>query len=159
MSLQYVIDGYNVINHRLFSRIAKKPRGSPASLIDSIKANNLCGSSKNKVAVIFDGYSPAGYLEHPDSRFTIIFSQDRSADEIIKKLAEKATDKKNTLVVSDDREIIVFVRSCGIKITAVEDFIGRHKAVLRQEDTKPELNYSQIAEINEELRKKWLGQK
>ena len=70
-------------------------------------------------------------------------------------MIERQPDPKNTVVVSDDKEIAVFVKSCGVRSMSVEEFIGPGKPPIK-EDLKPELNYSQIAEINEELRRIWL---
>jgi predicted RNA-binding protein with PIN domain len=158
MSLQYVIDGYNIINHRLFPRASRKTRGSPVSLIELIKSKNLCGSLKNTVTIVFDGYLSDSRLKASDSRISVIFSEDSSADDQIKGIIERSQDKKNTVVVSDDKEIAVFVKSCGVKVMSVEEFIGRSPDDKRRakEDLKTELNYSQVARINEELKKIWL---
>jgi len=91
----------------------------------------------------------------------VVFSGDSSADEKIKSMLENLQDRKNTVVVSDDREIASFARHCGAKAMSVEEFIGlpRRSAAQRQareNDTKPVLNYSQTAKINEELKKLWL---
>ena len=89
---------------------------------------------------------------------SVIFSEDSSADDRIKRIIEGSQDKKNTVVVSDDKEISVFVKHCGVKTMSVEEFIGRSSNDKRRakEDIKPELNFSQVAKINEELRKIWL---
>ena len=158
MSLQYVIDGYNIINHRLFPRSSRKTRGSPVSLVELITSKNLCGSLKNKVTIVFDGYLSDSRLQASDSRINVIFSEDSSADDQIKRIIERSQDKKNTVVVSDDKEIVVFVKCCGVKTMSVEEFIGRSPNDKRREkeDIKPELYFSQVAKINEELKKIWL---
>ncbi|MBM3250334.1 MAG: NYN domain-containing protein, partial [Candidatus Omnitrophica bacterium] len=56
MSLQYVIDGYNIINHPQFSRTQKSPEDPVGSLLWLIRSKRLTGSAKNKVIVVFDGY-------------------------------------------------------------------------------------------------------
>jgi predicted RNA-binding protein with PIN domain len=164
MSLQYVIDGYNIINHRLFPRATRKIRGSPAALINLINSDNLCGSLKNKITIVFDGYPAASCPEKENARIRVIFSRNHSADEVIKKIIEKAPDYKNTVVVSDDKEIAGFVKSCRVKTMGAGEFLCRPEAraagasgnsKTKSQDIKPELNYSQIAEINAELKKLW----
>lgn len=157
MSLQYIIDGYNIINHRLFPRNNKKPAQGPAALIYLIKSGKLCGSLKNEAVIVFDGYpADISISQLADSRLRVVFSGDSSADDKIKRIAEGLKDKKNTIVVSDDKEISLFIKLCGIKSMSVEDFIGKPSAVIKAEEAKQELNYSQIAKINAELKKIWL---
>jgi len=77
-------------------------------------------------------------------------------------LIERSTDRKNTVVVSDDREISLFARHCGVKAMSVEEFIRppRSQAGRGQDsaagEAKQGLNYTQQARINEELKKLWL---
>lgn len=67
------------------------------------------------------------------------------------------------MVVSDDKEIMFFAKIYGAKPMAVEEFISpvsKHRADSinnsPENDSKQELNYSQIDEINKELRRIWL---
>jgi hypothetical protein len=126
-----------------------------------IKTNNLCGSQKNKVTLVFDGYAPQPRQPQQDGRISLIFSGDISADEKIKQMIEEPADRKNTIVVSDDKEIVVFARLCKVRPMSVEEFIGspRRAAAGRlaaKQEAKEDLNYSQTAEINAELKKIWL---
>ncbi|MBU0503275.1 MAG: NYN domain-containing protein [Candidatus Omnitrophota bacterium] len=161
MSLQYVVDGYNVIRHASFYP-SKKIRDPKYSLVEYIKNNRLCGSLKNKVIIVFDGFPDAGYSREHICGFEIRFSRETNADDVIKKMLEKELNPRNTLVVSDDREIKFFIRSLGAKPVSVEEFlrksegkgIGRGKD--KNENIKIDLNYTQVHDIDEELKKLWL---
>jgi predicted RNA-binding protein with PIN domain len=158
MSLQYIIDGYNLINHPLFPASRRKNKDCRAALLEFIKLKKLCGSPKNKIAVIFDGYPPARDANYNSSEAEVIFARDRSADEIIKKMLEKTSRSKNIIVVSDDKEIRSFVKFSGARSLGIEEFICRPEKPIHKEEEalKAELTYSQIRQINQELRKLWL---
>lgn len=162
MSLQYIIDGYNVIRHSSFS-FPKKIKDERLALIEFIRANRLCGSPKNKIIIVFDGNPNVSGQDKIISGVNVVFTKKETADDYIKRLIESETNPKNTVVVSDDKEIKFFVKSVGGLSMGVEEFIN-HKEKLnqaRRKDAealalKPELNYSQIYKINQELKKVWL---
>lgn len=161
MSLQYVVDGYNVIRHPSFPP-SQRVRDQKILLIEFIKTKRLCGSLKNKVIIVFDGYPDVGRLLDPGCGFEVRFSRESNADNVIKIMLEKELNPRNTLVVSDDREIKFFIRSLGAKPVSVEEFlkkskgIGRGKGKDNNESIKVDLNYTQMHDINEELKKLWL---
>ena len=137
-------------------------------LLEFIKTHKLCGSPKNKITVVFDGYPNLSSQKLDEEDINVIFSQEETADSRIKKMAETQGNPKNTVVVSDDKEIKFFVRAVGARSLGVEEFIHpvskykdglNRKKKLESEDRdllKPELSHSQIGEINQELRKIWL---
>lgn len=156
MPLHYIIDGYNLIKHRCFAPSSNihDPR---FALIQFLRKEKPCGSPKNKVTILFDGYS--GDLSMRGLEFEVIFSCEASADERIKKIVESASTPKNLVVVSDDRQIRDFVKLCGAVSLGVEEFLNfsRKKASSRAEDSlKPELGDNAARKINDELRKIWL---
>ncbi len=160
MSLHYVIDGYNLINHPAFLRSVRKNKDQRAALASLIVTARLCGSPKNKITIVFDGYPPALETNKKFAGIDSIFSRDDSADERIKKIVERSSGPKNIIVVSDDKEIRFIVKSIGAHVLGIEEFM------LPLEDTadkagdiralNKDLNYSQINSINQELKKKWL---
>jgi predicted RNA-binding protein with PIN domain len=158
MSLRYAIDGYNVIKHPLFTQqAAKKTQDSRISLLELIRINRLCGSSKNQITVVFDGYPDSrypGYSEHIE----VIFSRKETADDTIKRLVQEWGNFKNTVVVSEDKEIKFFVRSYGVKVEDVAGFFRcREKAAIKSKElVEPQLSYTQMHKIDEELRRIWL---
>lgn len=163
MSLHYIIDGYNIINHPLFARSHKKTKDCRRALLEFIRDNKLCGSLKNQVTVVFDGFP---WASDPGIRFTgasVIFSQEDSADSVIKRLAEGSRQPKELCVVSDDKEIRLFIRFTGACGLSVEKFIKRPQktgefasAHLSSSEPKPELNQAQVFKINQELERIWL---
>jgi predicted RNA-binding protein with PIN domain len=160
MSLQYVVDGYNVIRHASFSP-SKKIKDPKYSLVEFIKNKRLCGSLKNKVIIVFDGFPDAGNSLDLQCGFEVRFSRDTNADNMIKKMLENELNPRNTLVVSDDREIMFFIRSLGAKPVSVEEFLNSKKDQngkpgSRDDPLKTDLNYTQMHDINEELKRLWL---
>ena len=156
MSLHYIIDGYNLIKHRSFAPRANihDPR---FALIQFLRLENPCGSLRNKVTIIFYGYS--GDLSLRDLEFEVIFSCESSADERIKRIVESEPLPKSLIVVSDDRQIRDFSRLCGVVSLSIEEFLTppKKKTTRRLGDSdKLELSSSAVHKINEELRKLWL---
>ncbi|MCK9602947.1 MAG: NYN domain-containing protein [Candidatus Omnitrophica bacterium] len=162
MSLQYIIDGYNIINHRLFSRKNnKKIQGPRKLLLEFIMANRLCGSRRNKAVIVFDGYPESLKQETDAGEIKVIYSKDDSADERIKQMLERAGNPKTVIVVSDDKEIKFFTKSFGARAMSIEEFIKpKEKANDDEEDlsSHPKLTYTQMSRINKELRQVWLKQ-
>lgn len=160
MSLQYIIDGYNIINHPLFIQHAnRKIKDSKTALLEFIRVNRPCASPRNRIAVVFDGYPDLSSRISDTTGTNVIFSKSETADERIKNIVEKAGNPKNVVVVSDDKEIAFFAKSCGAKALNIEEFIKRAKHLTgseKKEPLKPELTYSQIHKINQELRQIWL---
>lgn len=134
----------------------------PGSLLNLIKTKRLCGSSKNKATVVFDGYPCDPESGCRDTNINAVFSRDETADEVIKRLIERSENRKNIIVVSNDNEIAYFAKQSGAKALCVEDFIcpfhdNPSKRIAKENDlSKQDLNYTQINEINKELKKLWL---
>jgi predicted RNA-binding protein with PIN domain len=160
MSLHFIIDGYNIIHHHLFNQQNNIKIKEPKQMLSEfIRINRLCGSPKNKVTVVFDGYPDTLSQGDDINEFNIIFSRKNSADARIKQMLENSGNPKNIIVVSDDKEIKLFTKSFGARAMGVEEFIGiREGKKARSKETafKPELSYTQMFEINEELKKIWL---
>jgi predicted RNA-binding protein with PIN domain len=158
MSVQYIIDGYNVVRHRLFVPV-KKPRDERGALVFLLKRDRLGGSSRNSITIVFDGHPEANTIEENDAVITVVYSRAISADEKIKKIVESSGNPKVIVVVSDDREVRFFARSAGAQVMGVEEFLAVKKTKARKKGEDLEgfnLNYSQVEKINEELRKVWL---
>jgi predicted RNA-binding protein with PIN domain len=162
MSLQYIIDGCNVINHPIFiARANKRITDQRAALLELIKSKRLTGSARNKVIVVFDGYAAAQdihAISRQASAVEVIFSRKETADERIMKLVSDFCATKSTVVVSDDNQIRIFAKSAGAKVLGVEEFIAckDKQAGPDDEQAKTDLNYTQMQKINQELKKLWL---
>ncbi len=122
-----------------------------------IRAQNLTGSPKNKVTIVFDGYPPNGEWPDEGGDIKVIFSRKINADEKIKMIVEESANRKGITVVSDDKEIKFIAKSLGAVVAGAQEFIGRKDKPKRYKDgaLKPELTYSQMHKINQELRQIW----
>lgn len=164
MSLHYIIDGYNIINNRLFAVNRKKMKSPHLALLDLIKDNRLCGSEKNQVTLVFDGYSAEFEPKCLNRGANVVFSKEETADEIIKQIIDISVNLKNIIVISDDKEISYFAKYAGCKTMEVAEFMGKlavscekKKADINEKNlSKQDLNYSQINKINQELKNLWL---
>ncbi len=159
MSLQYIIDGYNVVKHASFSppKASRDPRGA---LLERIRSQGLCGSLKNRVTIVFDGFPGTGGAVPLRGTIETVFSGEKSADDVIKRMVEQSGNPRTVIVVSDDREIAFYVKAAGAHCLGVEEFIGAKKKRTLREETlsapKSDLTYTQMARINSELKKLWL---
>ncbi|MEK6727302.1 MAG: NYN domain-containing protein [Candidatus Omnitrophota bacterium] len=159
MSLHYIIDGYNIINHPQFTRTHKSSQDSRTSLLSLIRRKKLTGSLKNEVTVVFDGYPDLRMAPFDESGIRVIFSRKVSADEKIKMLVEETANRKNIIAVSDDKEIKFMVKSLRAQVLGVDEFFSvkeKAKNVRKEEMIEAGLNYTQMQKINEELSRLWL---
>ena len=161
MSLLYIIDAYNIINHPQFSHRTRKSPNIQSSLANFIRLNRLSGSAKNKVILVFDGYPPQGERMPEGDGLACVFSRMVEADEIIKRIVEESGQPRNIIVVSDDKGVQSAVRFLNARISSVEEFICGKKSArnldsLCQEKEESKISYSKMQVINAELKKKWL---
>lgn len=158
MPLQYIIDAYNTINHSTFTPIRKKIKDPQRALLEFIKKRRWGRNSQHKITVVFDGYPKVSAQNLEETDIDVVFSREETADARIKRLVEASKSPKNIAVVSDDREIIFFVKSIGCRAIGVEEFINPEGKLQRKKEdlVKPELDYSQMEKINQELRALWL---
>jgi predicted RNA-binding protein with PIN domain len=119
------------------------------------------GSVNNQVTVVFDGhpdYTGGSYEFQGEIR--MIFSDGCSADDKIKLMVEEDVDKKNCVVVSDDKDIFLYARSLGAKVMSVAAFTSKAPGiqVLKNPDGKY-ISLSRQEKINKELSRIWLKEK
>ena len=150
----FIIDGFN-----LFHKIGAIAESSTPrrDLVHYIRANNLTGSHINRVTIVFDGYETAELHVDPDYR--IVFSDGRTADDIIMEFVRTAHNKRELVVVSDDLEIRDCASCEGASVCRPLEFIGRgmrRREKNRNDRDDRDLRPSQMMDITEELKKKWL---
>jgi len=122
------------------------------------------GSVHNSVTIVFDGQP--GIVQHSSSSFVkVVFSQNESADEVIKRLTQKASHKKSLVVVTNDRELKYAVKLRGASVISVDEFMaqgkteGHHPSAVSRVNAKTEEKYiSKVVEhdITSEFKKIWL---
>ncbi len=160
MSLQFVIDAYNLINHPQF-KPQKKSEGIQFALVDFIKSNKLTGSANNLTIIVFDGYPPRGVEIPKEQGLSCIFSRGIEADEIIKRIVEDSGNAKNIIVVSDDKEVQLASRLLRARVLGIDEFINgpgnkKSQRANKSDLLDPKLSFSQMQKINKELKEKWL---
>jgi predicted RNA-binding protein with PIN domain len=155
--LLYIIDGFNLAHKITSVRTSEIPQ---FELIQYIKKNKLSGSAKNSVIIIYDGMPQASVAR--EREFEIIFSQGRSADELIKQRIDKIKSNakypiSEVVVVSDDREIREHAIKSGAESLRTMDFL-KIKRENKKEDKKDDkdISFPLQKEITDELRKIWL---
>jgi predicted RNA-binding protein with PIN domain len=159
MSLQYLIDGYNLVHHPLFSQGRRKSADIRAALVTFIRSHRLTGSHKNRVTVVFDGWPPEGGFYRQAANEEIIFSRADSADNKIKKILQESSQPKNMIVVSDDRQVRDFSRLSGAMVIGTGEFFApaqRLKSIINSDSLSPELTQQEMQQINRELSRLWL---
>ena len=145
----YFIDGYNLIYK---VRELENSSRHYYDLVMYIKAHNLTGSKNNKVVVFFDGKSDELFSER---EFEIVYSGYQTADEMIKKRIENTKNKKQIVVVSDDREIRDFAKSEGAISTRTSEFLAKAKKEAKRAQANP-VSDVHMREITAELEKIWV---
>ena len=150
--LWYIVDGWNIINKVLPLKTSLSP---PQELISYIRRNRLTGSRNNKVTVVFDGKEWKDIYER---EFEIIFTGEISADEVIKKKVERYKHKKQIVVISDDRQIIEFIKREGATSQKIEEFVRKKKKNKKRNIFEKEIDEALQNQITEELKKIWLNE-
>ena len=161
MSIKYLLDGYNIIHQMPGSNLAKL-EDQRWHLIRFIEQYQPQGSVKNLVTIIFDGKLES-FGRMASSAAQIIFSQGESADDRIKKIVAQAKNKKNIIVVSDDRDVQYATRALGAKAISVMAFLRQGKSqkqnrTLKDQAVPLEKHISECDEsrITSEMTKIWL---
>ncbi len=160
MSLHYIIDGYNVVKQVSFLT-GKKLRTGREGLAKFIERYRPQGSKRNEVTIVFDGKAEV-VSPKMKTDIRVIFSKGESADDVIKRIIEKASNPSRYVVVSDDKEVAFYCRSIGAKWLGVKDFIANtglrktpwKKSSYRQESK--ELPEDIADKITEDLKKLWI---
>lgn len=149
--LVYIIDGFNLIHKISNIRGSFRPH---LELIHYIRNNKLTGSKNNRVLIVFDGKANLDAAREKGD-FEIFFSQEQSADDLIKIKLSKFKRTSEVVVVSDDREIRDAAKKFGARVCRTGDFLKTKKKQTDQEGAK-DISYTLQREITEELRKIWL---
>jgi predicted RNA-binding protein with PIN domain len=133
-------------------------------LVRYIENHRPQGSLNNPVTIVFDGQAGigSGVRAQPVS---VVFSQDETADDLIRKMVAGSSVKKSTVVVTDDRQVQISCRALGANIQSVSAFMRFPKAGSRPAKGRPRRNTADPVKpisrqeedrINAELAKIWL---
>lgn len=105
----------------------KKLEDQRQQLIQWLESAQPQGSSRNVVTLVFDGRSDVWGVAHSSSSIQVIFSHEETADQKIVRMVDAARNKKNIVVVTDDRSIKYAVRALGAQVSSVQEFLGKAK--------------------------------
>ena len=95
----------------------------------------------------------------------IIFSQDETADLKIKSMVAQSSNKKNIVVVTNDRDIQYSVRALGAKVLSVQEFLKKAQTArpgaFSSQDKEDVKRISSVTEskITSEMAEIWLKHK
>jgi predicted RNA-binding protein with PIN domain len=129
--MAYLIDGNNFIGHTSSYQL-RDPR-SKYSLVAKLLIFNKI--QKAKIIVVFDGPPDPEITDQnfPEKSLTILFpDRGQNADTIIKDIISKRARERRFYVVSSDREIKDYARTCGIKPISCEEFNKELKEALKE---------------------------
>ena len=166
MSLHFLIDGYNFIKNTRCLNYKGELRDARRALVSMIRNHRLLGSSKNSCTIVFDSKdnSPEGCSQNR-GQIRVVFSKGESADELIKRIVQNDRNPSQIVVVTNDKEIVVFTRSLGAGVQSVDKFLAKQKKQPQQTNLqkieeqngllKVNLSYTQQEAINRELRQIW----
>ena len=157
MSLQYLLDGYNII-HQMPLNASDSLNDQRNALIGFIEKNHPQGSHKNEVTIYFDG-KPGRDTPKQTAGIYSVFTMEASADDMIIGKVGSVNNPKMMVVVTDDRAIQYNVRAKGAKIVKVKDLLkARHKSSADSNDVvqgKKSIPKSVERAINDELKDIW----
>ena len=117
MTLHIVIDGYNLIRQspRLKHLDHQDIQRGRQTLLDELALYKK--GKRHRITVVFDGANAPVFTQPQDriKGIDILFSRaGESADTIIKRIS--AREKEKALIVTSDREIVVFAMSQGAAV-------------------------------------------
>lgn len=118
----FIIDGTNILHKdsSLRSKLKSDYLSACAGLVNMIKAyHNKYHSFK--FYIFFDGTVDNAWTN--PSGISVVFSDNKSADDLIKQHIKLFCDRKNITLVSSDHELMNFARIHSIDIIKSEDFL------------------------------------
>jgi predicted RNA-binding protein with PIN domain len=166
MSLHYLLDGYNIVKQVPAFRDLPLEEGR-RGLLRWIDISRPQGSVNNLVTVVFDGHPEHSLFpgthtggSQESQGIRVIFSDGCSADDTIKAMVEEDADRKNCVVVSDDKDVFLYARSLGARVMSVRSFTSKPRELHGRQDAGGKyISLSRQEKINKELFQKWLGDK
>lgn len=129
--IQYIIDGNNLIGKIHSLKNLPDKETSRQKLV--IMLERYFNKKKVKVSLHFDGFENEPIKV---SGLKIHYSQNRSADEKIKKEIDGIKNRNSVYVVSSDLEIISYAKVCGCNVIKAEEF--HHQMMSQDKNSKEE---------------------
>ncbi len=151
----FIIDGYNALF--TIKPFLRKQYQSREGFVQYLRIAKPFGSVRNRVTVVFDGRDNALYRQkHSSVPVSVLYSDNKEADEIIIRMVKNAKRSSEIIVVSDDREIKEMVSMMGAETLPVKEFFkSLTQKKKRHEEEKPDPTSKAGKEITEEMKKVW----
>jgi len=151
----FIIDGYNAL-FKIKGKL-KKQYQTREGFIQYIRTTKIARSARNKISLVFDGAKAVSFKDKPSfSPINVVFSKDETADDKIVKMARRQENKREVIVVTDDREVQERVKILGCSAVPVTLFF---KELTRRKGTndreKPNPDKGEGKNITEEMKKIW----
>lgn len=118
--IHYIIDGNNLIGK--IPSLKNLPDKETSRQKLAIMLERYFHKKKVKVSLHFDGFENEPIKV---SGLKIHYSQNRLADEKIKKEIDGIRNRNSVYVVSSDLEIIAYAKVCGCNVIKSEEFYNR----------------------------------
>jgi predicted RNA-binding protein with PIN domain len=117
--VHYIIDGNNVIGKvpELFKLQKSDKQRSREQLVYLLQ--RYFHNKKINLTLHFDGFAN---IPLPLSKGKIIYSENKTADSLIKENIERIKNRKNIILVTSDNELKNFGKACGCTIVSSKDF-------------------------------------
>lgn len=117
--LNYIIDGNNLIGKitSLMSLQKKDKQASREKLVYILDRYFI--SKKANVSLHLDGH-PAGRVS--SSKMKIVYSENLTADEKIKKQISQSKSPRNIIVVTSDSNLAQFAKVCSTTVVSSDEF-------------------------------------
>jgi len=115
----FIIDGNNLIGKdRLLTKIQGKDRQAVREKL-AFMLDNYFHETKNKIYLHFDGFENEPIKT---SKVKIIYSNNKIADDKIRKQIENSKNAKNITVITSDGALKEFAKVCRCSVIDCEDF-------------------------------------
>jgi len=135
--MAYLIDGNNLLG-RIAAHELKEPSGRGGLVVRLLAFQRV---TRTRISLVFDGrpadQEPAGPL---NPKFAVLYpGPGQSADDLIKDIILRQTDKRRFFVVSSDREIRRFAAKNGVTPVTSEVFARELKTALKERKKQREM--------------------
>lgn len=143
----YYIDGNNLIGKvkNLWALQQKDKQASREKL--SFILDRYFSTRNHKVVLYFDGHSNVSINT---SKLKIMYSENRTADDIIKTAIERNKNPRNLVVVTSDHSLMDFSRVCNCEVVSSTEFaqeIMRPASKDEEEEKKKSISDDDIKKL------------
>lgn len=135
--LTYIIDGNNLIGKisSLMNLQKKDKQASREKLVYML--DRYFSNKKTNVTLHFDGHPNARINS---SRMKIVYSENQTADEKIKKQISQSKAPRNLSIVTSDSNLAQFAKVCSCKVISSDVFAAEIRKIDAEADEQAKIN-------------------